>query len=185
MNFDDDPISKVLGKDQYSHVCGLGLGAKPPNFAEISTLPYCTCLNLSSKDERAVLYHLRQLKGWTQRLNKHVKHSGSSDIDEKDDFNFNGIDKLENVFVCANEGNQAYQDHINGRKTNAIVDALYLSVVTMTIVGYEDLVPQSAVGKLIACAFVFLGIALVGLILVKEQISLLRSKRHSWLKICI
>ncbi|KAL2924321.1 N-glycosylase/DNA lyase, partial [Bienertia sinuspersici] len=122
MNLDDDPVSKVLGKDQYGHVRGLGLGAKPSNFAGISAPPYCTGLNLSSKDERAVFYHLRQLKGWTQRLNKRVKHqdttikklksklqsqfgsdfddsdfdnsdSSSSDFDEDDDFNIHGVDK--------------------------------------------------------------------------------------------
>ncbi|KAL2896395.1 hypothetical protein RDABS01_038179, partial [Bienertia sinuspersici] len=122
MNLDDDPVSKVLGKDQYGRVRGLGLGAKPSNFAEISAPPYCTGLNLSSKDERAVFYHLRQLKGWTQRLNKRVKRqdttikklksklqsqfgsdfddsdsdnsdSGSSDFDEDDDFNIHGVDK--------------------------------------------------------------------------------------------
>ncbi|KAL2937453.1 FACT complex subunit POB3, partial [Bienertia sinuspersici] len=122
MNLDDDPISKVLGKDQYDRVRGLGLGAKPSNFAEISAPPYCTGLNLSSKDERAIFYHLRQLKGWTQRLNKRVKRqdttikklksklqsqfgsdfddsdfnnsdSGSSDFDEDDDFNIHGVDK--------------------------------------------------------------------------------------------
>ncbi|KAL2926708.1 FACT complex subunit POB3, partial [Bienertia sinuspersici] len=122
MNLDDDPVLKVLGKDQYDRVRGLGLGAKPSNFAEISAPPYCTGLNLSSKDERAVFYHLRQLKGWTQRLNKRVKRqdttikklksklqsqfgsdfddsdfnnsdSGSSDFDEDDDFNIHGVDK--------------------------------------------------------------------------------------------
>ncbi|KAL2942039.1 hypothetical protein RDABS01_030389, partial [Bienertia sinuspersici] len=122
MNLDDDLVLKVLGKDQYGRVRGLGLGAKPSNFAEISAPPYCTSLNLSSKDERAVFYHLRQLKGWTQRLNKRVKRqdttikklksklqsqvgsdfddsdsdnsdSGSSDFDEDDDFNIHGVDK--------------------------------------------------------------------------------------------
>ncbi|KAL2933120.1 hypothetical protein RDABS01_016239, partial [Bienertia sinuspersici] len=122
MNLDDDPVSKVLGKDQYGRVCGLGLGVKPSNFAEISAPPYYTGLNFSSKDESAVFYHLRQLKGWTQRLNKRVKRqdttikklksklqsqfgsdfddsysdrsdSGSSDFDEDDDFNIHGVDK--------------------------------------------------------------------------------------------
>lgn len=57
------------------------------------------------------------------------------------------------------------RNQISGQKTNAIVDALYLCIVTMTTVGYGDLVPQSVPGKLIACAFVFLGMALVGLVL--------------------
>ncbi|KAL9230007.1 hypothetical protein vseg_005409 [Gypsophila vaccaria] len=57
--------------------------------------------------------------------------------------------------------------HISGKKTNDIVDALYFCVVTMTTVGYGDLVPQSVMAKLLACAFVFLGMALVGMILSK------------------
>ncbi|KAL2923516.1 Spermidine/putrescine import ATP-binding protein PotA [Bienertia sinuspersici] len=94
MNLDDDPISKVLGKDQYG------------------------------RDERAVFYHLRQLKGSTQRLNNRATRqdtnikklksklqsqfgsdfddsdydnldSGTSDFDEDDDFNFHGVDKIE------------------------------------------------------------------------------------------
>ncbi|KAL2903480.1 Squalene synthase [Bienertia sinuspersici] len=125
MNLDDDPVSKVLGKDQYGRVRGLGLGVKPSNFAEISAPPYCTGLNLSLKDERAVFYHLRQLKGWTQRLNKRVKRqdttikklkrkfqsqlgsdfdgsgSGSSDFDEDDDFNIHGVDKLYGLIYSA------------------------------------------------------------------------------------
>ncbi|KAL2930694.1 DNA replication and repair protein RecF [Bienertia sinuspersici] len=40
MNLDDDPVSKVLGKDQYGRVRGLGLGVKPSNFTEISAPPY-------------------------------------------------------------------------------------------------------------------------------------------------
>ncbi|KAL2923580.1 FACT complex subunit POB3 [Bienertia sinuspersici] len=130
MNLDDDPVSKVLGNEQYGRVHGLGLGVKPSNFAEISAPPYCTGLNLSSKDERAVFYYLRQLKGWTQRLNKHVKRqdttikklksklqsqfgsdfddsdsnnsgSGSSDFDEDDDFNIHGVDKLYGLIYSA------------------------------------------------------------------------------------
>ncbi|KAK9689479.1 hypothetical protein RND81_09G061900 [Saponaria officinalis] len=57
--------------------------------------------------------------------------------------------------------------HISGKKTNDIVDALYFCVVTMTTVGYGDLVPRSVLAKLLACAFVFLGMALVGMILSK------------------
>lgn len=59
------------------------------------------------------------------------------------------------------------RNQIVGQKTNDIVDALYLCIVTMTTVGYGDLVPQSVPGKLLACAFVFLGMALVGLVLSK------------------
>ncbi|KAL4398261.1 hypothetical protein HN51_002869 [Arachis hypogaea] len=58
-------------------------------------------------------------------------------------------------------------NQIEGTKTNPFLDALYLCVVTMTTVGYGDLVPKSTVAKLLACFYVFTGMALVGLILNK------------------
>lgn len=57
--------------------------------------------------------------------------------------------------------------HIIGKKTNGILDALYFCIVTMTTVGYGDLVPQSVAAKLLACAFVFSGMAFVALFLGK------------------
>ncbi|PPR99111.1 hypothetical protein GOBAR_AA21563 [Gossypium barbadense] len=59
------------------------------------------------------------------------------------------------------------RNQIKGKKTNAILDALYFCVVTMTTVGYGDLVPNSNLAKLLACAFVFTGMVLIGLILAK------------------
>ncbi|KAI4366194.1 hypothetical protein MLD38_022103 [Melastoma candidum] len=59
------------------------------------------------------------------------------------------------------------KNQIDGRKTNGIIDAVYFCMVTMTTVGYGDLVPSSPLAKLLACAFVFAGMALVGLILSK------------------
>ncbi|XP_059662399.1 two-pore potassium channel 1 [Cornus florida] len=56
-------------------------------------------------------------------------------------------------------------DQIKGKKTNAILDAVYFCIVTMTTVGYGDLVPNSVLAKLLACAFVFTGMALVALFL--------------------
>lgn len=56
---------------------------------------------------------------------------------------------------------------IKGKKTNAILDSMYLCVVTMSTVGYGDLVPNSMLAKLVACFYVFTGMALVGLILGK------------------
>lgn len=58
-------------------------------------------------------------------------------------------------------------NQINGKKTNGVLDAVYFCIVTMTTVGYGDLVPNSTPTKLLACAFVFTGMALVGLILSK------------------
>lgn len=61
----------------------------------------------------------------------------------------------------------AVRFHLQGEKTNGIVDALYFCVVTMTTVGYGDLVPNSVLAKLLACAFVFAGMAIIALILSK------------------
>ncbi|KAL9316741.1 hypothetical protein ACSQ67_017742 [Phaseolus vulgaris] len=55
------------------------------------------------------------------------------------------------------------RDQIKGTKTNGILDALYFTIVTMTTVGYGDLVPNSHLTKLFACAFVFSGMALIGI----------------------
>lgn len=57
------------------------------------------------------------------------------------------------------------RQQITGKKTEGFLDALYFTIVTMTTVGYGDLVPNSDLTKLLACAFVFTGMALVGLIL--------------------
>ncbi|OMP04255.1 hypothetical protein COLO4_09816 [Corchorus olitorius] len=57
------------------------------------------------------------------------------------------------------------RNQLRGDKTNGILDAVYFCVVTMTTVGYGDLVPKSDLAKLLACAFVFTGMALIGLVL--------------------
>lgn len=59
------------------------------------------------------------------------------------------------------------RNQIKGLKTNRFLDAIYFTIVTMTTVGYGDLVPNSDLTKLLACAFVFSGMAVVGLILSK------------------
>jgi len=59
-------------------------------------------------------------------------------------------------------------DHMSGdRSGNRALDALYFCVVTMTTVGYGDLVPSSDAAKLLACAFALAGVALVGAFLSK------------------
>ncbi|GJV38097.1 two-pore potassium channel 1-like protein [Tanacetum coccineum] len=59
------------------------------------------------------------------------------------------------------------RDQINGKKTNGVLDAMYFSVVTMTTVGYGDLVPDTNFAKLLACIYVFMGMALGGFALSK------------------
>ncbi|XP_068310646.1 two-pore potassium channel 1-like isoform X2 [Pyrus communis] len=56
---------------------------------------------------------------------------------------------------------------LKGKKINGVLDAVYFCVVTMTTVGYGDLVPNTVSSKLLACAFVFSGMALVGMTLSK------------------
>ncbi|KAK1433115.1 hypothetical protein QVD17_10021 [Tagetes erecta] len=59
------------------------------------------------------------------------------------------------------------QDQITGKKTNGILDSMYFCVVTMTTVGYGDLVPDTKFAKLLACVFVFMGMFLGGFALSK------------------
>ncbi|KAK3218797.1 hypothetical protein Dsin_012767 [Dipteronia sinensis] len=59
------------------------------------------------------------------------------------------------------------RNQIKGVKTNGILDAIYFCVVTMTTVGYGDLVPHTTLAKVLACIYVFTGMALGGHILGK------------------
>jgi potassium channel subfamily K, other eukaryote len=54
-------------------------------------------------------------------------------------------------------------NQISGKKTNRVLDAIYFSVVTMTSVGYGDLSPNSDTTKLLACAYVFVGMGIITL----------------------
>ncbi|KAK1641855.1 hypothetical protein QYE76_059660 [Lolium multiflorum] len=60
-------------------------------------------------------------------------------------------------------------DHMSGHRSGSrVLDALYFCVVTMTTVGYGDIVPSSDVSKLLASAFAFAGVAVVGTFLSKS-----------------
>ncbi|XP_037428647.1 two pore potassium channel b-like [Triticum dicoccoides] len=62
-----------------------------------------------------------------------------------------------------------FMDHMSGHRSGSrVIDALYFCVVTMTTVGYGDLVPSSDTGKLLASAFAFGGVAVVGTSLSKS-----------------
>lgn len=54
------------------------------------------------------------------------------------------------------------RNQISGDKTYGILDSIYFCIVTMTTVGYGDLIPNSTVTKLLSCAFVFSGMTLIG-----------------------
>ena len=49
------------------------------------------------------------------------------------------------------------------REFNSFFDAIYLSVVTLTTVGYGDIYPISQMGKVISMISSFMGIAIVAL----------------------
>ncbi|KAF5461185.1 hypothetical protein F2P56_021004 [Juglans regia] len=74
------------------------------------------------------------------------------------------------------------RNQIEGKKTDGILDAVYFCIVTMTTVGYGDLVPDSALTKLLACAFVFTGMALIGLVLSKAADYLVEKQEISLVK---
>ncbi|KAK4355174.1 hypothetical protein RND71_024145 [Anisodus tanguticus] len=59
------------------------------------------------------------------------------------------------------------RNKIKGKKIDGVLDSIYFCVVTMTTVGYGDMVPNSATTKLLACVYVFSGMALVGIVLSK------------------
>lgn len=67
---------------------------------------------------------------------------------------------------------------IKGKKTNSILDGLYFTVVTMTSVGYGDLVPDSTLTILLACLFVVLGMLIVGLVLSKAADLLVETQQR-------
>ncbi|CAH1444297.1 unnamed protein product [Lactuca virosa] len=71
---------------------------------------------------------------------------------------------------------------ISGKKTNSILDALYFTIVTMTSVGYGDLVPASTLTILLACLFVVSGMVIVGVVLSKAADLLVEKQAHLLVK---
>ncbi|XP_071713270.1 two-pore potassium channel 1-like [Rutidosis leptorrhynchoides] len=59
------------------------------------------------------------------------------------------------------------RDKMSGKKTNGVLDSVYFCVVTMTTVGYGDIVPDTNFAKLLACIYVFIGMGLGGCALSK------------------
>ncbi|KAL2905335.1 Protein eyes shut [Bienertia sinuspersici] len=63
LDLDDDPVSKVLGKDKYGRVRGLGLGVKPSDVGDPSYPRFCNGLNMSTDNEAVVIHYFRRLEG--------------------------------------------------------------------------------------------------------------------------
>lgn len=68
------------------------------------------------------------------------------------------------------------RNQIVGKKTNGVLDSVYFCIVTMTTVGYGDLVPNGTLSKFLACAFVFTGMVLGAVILSKAADYLLEKQ---------
>ncbi|KAL2923438.1 30S ribosomal protein S3, partial [Bienertia sinuspersici] len=83
LDLDDDPISKVLGKDKYAHVRGLGLGVKPSDIGDPSYPRFCNGLNMSTDNEAAIIHFFRRLEGVVQKLRNSVKRQGITIIKVK------------------------------------------------------------------------------------------------------
>ncbi|MCD7456120.1 Potassium channel [Datura stramonium] len=56
------------------------------------------------------------------------------------------------------------------KKVNGVLDSVYFCVVTMTTVGYGDLVPNSAAARTSCFFLCFFGMALVGMVLSKGRL---------------
>eukprot|EP01018_Ginkgo_biloba_P040815 Gb_34391 [translate_table: standard] len=78
---------------------------------------------------------------------------------------------------------------LKGIKTNSVVDALYFCMVTLTTVGYGDLVPTGTLPKLFVCGFVFAGMVLMSLFLssaadylieIQEKLLIKSLKKHGF-----
>ncbi|KAL2937234.1 Uracil-DNA glycosylase, partial [Bienertia sinuspersici] len=76
LDLDDDPVSKVLGKDKYGRVHGLGLGVKPSDIGDPSYPRFCNGLNMSTDNEAAIIHYFRRLEGVVQKLRNRVKRQG-------------------------------------------------------------------------------------------------------------
>jgi potassium channel subfamily K len=105
---------------------------------------------------------------------KHPEQDGNSSLKWLESFLENQDCSFKKVFlvlaIYLGAGTLCFSlvmNQIEGKKTNGIVDAVYFSVVTMTTVGYGDLVPHTTLAKLLSCVYVFAGMALGGIILSK------------------
>ncbi|KAL2903462.1 Tumor necrosis factor, partial [Bienertia sinuspersici] len=76
LDLDDDPVSKVLGKDKYGRVRGLGLGVKPSDIGDPSYPRFCNGLNMFTDNEAAIFHYFRRLEGVVQKLRNRVKSQG-------------------------------------------------------------------------------------------------------------
>jgi voltage-gated potassium channel len=62
----------------------------------------------------------------------------------------------------------------------SVLDSLFFSIVTLTTVGYGDLVPATAVGKVFTILYIFLGIGIIlGFVNAVAERSIERRKERS------
>ncbi|KAJ8429462.1 hypothetical protein Cgig2_015314 [Carnegiea gigantea] len=148
------------------------------------------------RNQKAIMKRKRIRRSRSAPLIEYAPEAISADDSPSSDATFRMHPSLKKVaallsiylgvgFICF----YLFRYQIDGKKTSNIVDAFYFCVVTMTTVGYGDLFPESVPAKLFACAFVFSGMALVGLILseaadylVEKQEVLFVKALHSYKK---
>ncbi|KAH7857993.1 hypothetical protein Vadar_018698 [Vaccinium darrowii] len=110
----------------------------------------------------------------SSKINFHDKNGLESSLSHPDLISAREQLSLKRVFmyfaIYLSVGTSCFylvRHQIEGKKTNGVLDAIYFCVVTMTTVGYGDLVPNNTLSKLLACVFVFSGMGLVGFFLSK------------------
>ncbi|KAG7953959.1 hypothetical protein I3843_12G136300 [Carya illinoinensis] len=123
-------------------------------------------INMTDARKRSRRLYQRSKSAKTGRGDSSTTSSAKSPILEKLDPTLMQVAVF--FVVSLIEGSLCFYNltpHMKGKKTNAIIDAVYFCIVTMATVGYGDLIPDSILTKLLACALSFTGVAMVGLLL--------------------
>ncbi len=72
-----------------------------------------------------------------------------------------------------------------GKSVNHFFDAFWLCVVTVTTVGYGDISPQTAMGKIILMVLMFFGVLFIGVVTTTMTAYLSRGERFSRRKLAL